>query len=85
MTAYKILFSKHAQKDIGELTSKQKEKLQDILTNTIAVNPYVGKSLKGELSGLRSYRLNRKDRLVYEIYEEDETLFVIRARTHYGD
>lgn len=30
MTAYKILFSKQAQKDIGELTSKQKEKLQDI-------------------------------------------------------
>jgi len=85
MTAYKILFSKQAQKDISELTPKQKEKLQDILINIISVDPYLGKALKGDLSGLRSYRLNRKDRLVYEIYEEDETLLVIRARTHYGD
>jgi len=85
MTAYKILFSKQAQKDISELTPKQKEKLQDILINIISVDPYLGKALKGDLSGLRSYRLNRKDRLVYEIYEEDETLMVIRARTHYGD
>jgi len=83
--AYKILFSKQAQKDIGELTVKQKAKLQDILLNTLAVNPYVGKLLKGDLNGLRSYRLSLKDRIVYEIYEDEKELLVIRAKTHYGD
>ena len=30
-------------------------------------------------------RLNRKDRILYEIYEEDKTVLIIRARTHYGE
>jgi len=85
MNIYQILFSKQAQKDVAELTSKQKVKLQEILINVIAINPYIGKALKGDLSGLHSYRLNRKDRIVYEIYEEDKTILIVRAKTHYGD
>jgi len=85
MKTYKILFSKQAKKDISGLTPKQAVKLQEILTNTIASNPYIGKPLKGDLKGLYSYRLNRKDRLVYEIYEDDQTVLVIRAKTHYGE
>lgn len=85
MKSYRFVFSKQAQKDIGELTPKQKAKLQEVLQTIILPNPYIGKSLKGDLSGLYSYRLNRKDRLVYEIYDDDETILVVRARTHYGD
>ncbi|WP_408648856.1 type II toxin-antitoxin system RelE family toxin [Tumidithrix elongata] len=64
MTVYRILFSKQALKDIEELTSQQKKKLQDILSNTLAINPYLGKALKGDLSGLRSYRLNLIESLI---------------------
>jgi toxin YoeB len=85
MKAYRVLFSKQAQKDIGELTSKQKVKLQEILLNILAPNPYLGKVLKGDLNGLRSYRLNLKDRILYEIYEEDQSILIIRAKTHYGE
>jgi toxin YoeB len=85
MKAYRIVFSKQAQKDIGELTSKQKAKLQEILLNILATNPYLGKALKGDMNGLRSYRLNLKDRMVYEIYEEDQSILIIRAKTHYGE
>jgi Txe/YoeB family toxin of toxin-antitoxin system len=85
MKIYRVLFSKQAQKDISELTSKQKAKLQEILLNTLAPNPYLGKALKGDLNGLRSYRLNLKDRIVYEIYEEDQSILIIRAKTHYGE
>jgi Txe/YoeB family toxin of toxin-antitoxin system len=85
MTTYTIVFSKQARKDTDELTQKQKVKLKEILTNIIAINPYIGKSLKGDLEGLYSYRLNRKDRLLYEIYEEDQTILIIRTKTHYGD
>lgn len=67
------------------LTAEQKAKLQQILQEVIAINPYIGKSLKGNLEGLYSYRLNRKDRIVYEIQEMDKTVLIIRARTHYGD
>ena len=82
---YQIQFSKKAQRDIASLTPQQKDKLRQILEKVITVNPYLGKSLKGKLKGLNSYRLNRKDRVLYEIYEEDKTVLIIRARTHYGE
>jgi Txe/YoeB family toxin of toxin-antitoxin system len=84
MESFQVLFSKQAQKDIALLTLKQKEKLRQI-TEILVVNPYAGKALKGELKGLYSYRLNRIDRIVYEILETEKVIFVIRARTHYGE
>jgi len=85
MDDYQILFSKKAQKDIAQLTSNQKAKLQEILQQVLAINPYSGKALQGKLSGFYSYRLTRKDRIVYEILEEDKVVLVIRAKTHYGE
>ena len=76
---YQIRFAKKAQKDIAELTKPQKTKLKQILEQVIAINPYSGKALKGKLKGLNSYRLNRKDRILYEIYEQDKTVLIIRA------
>jgi toxin YoeB len=85
MEPFTILFSKQARKDIEQLAPKQKAKLQQILQQIIAINPYVGKALKGDLKGLYSYRLNRTDRIVYEILSEDKVVFIIRARAHYGE
>jgi toxin YoeB len=85
MEPFEILFSKQAQKDIALLTPKQKEKLQEILQQVIAINPYAGKALKGDLKGLYSYRLNRTDRIVYEILSKDQVVLIVRARTHYGE
>ena len=85
MKIYRIVFSKQAKKDIDQLSPKQKAKLKTILQNTLSLNPYLGKPLKGNLKGLYSYRLNFQDRLVYEIYDEDLVILVIRAKTHYGD
>jgi toxin YoeB len=82
---YQIRFAKKAQKDVAELTGQQKAKLKQILEQVISVNPYLGKALKGKLKGLNSYRLNRKDRILYEIYEQDKTILIIRAKTHYGE
>ena len=85
MDDYQILFSKKAQKDIAQLTTAQKAKLQEILQQVLATTPYRGKALKGNLSGFYSYRLNKKDRILYEIIEDDKVVFVIRARSHYGE
>ncbi|MEB3189806.1 MAG: type II toxin-antitoxin system mRNA interferase toxin, RelE/StbE family [Snowella sp.] len=85
MANYQLLFSRQAQKDIAELSPKQKTKLQKILIEILAENPYQGKILKGSLVGLRSYRLNLKDRILYEIYESEKTILIIRAKSHYGD
>ena len=83
--SYEVLFSKQAQKDIRKLTPKLQEKAKDIIRNQISVNPYSGKTLVGDMSGYYSIRLNYHDRIVYSIDDERVIVFILRARTHYGD
>ena len=82
---WQILFTKQAKKDVETLSPKLKEKLRQILVNTIAIDPHVGKKLLGDLSGSYSVRLTYKDRLVYSLDEEKKIVYIERARTHYGD
>jgi Txe/YoeB family toxin of toxin-antitoxin system len=82
---YKILFSRQAEKDIQKLTPKLKKKLMDILRNQIAVDPYSGKTLVGDLKGYYSVRLSYQDRVVYSIKDDELVVYIIRAKTHYGD
>ena len=49
------------------------------------MNPYEGKRLLGDLAGSYSYRLTYKDRIVYSLDEKQRTIYIERARTHYGD
>ena len=83
--AYAILLSLQARKDIETLTPKLREKLRTILINALAENPYQGKKLVAELAGSYSYRLTFKDRIVYGIDEAAKTIYIKRARSHYGD
>ena len=83
--SYHIRFTKLAQKDIKKLSPKLKAKLQDILRNRLAVNPFGGKVLIGDLEGYYSVRLSYKDRIVYSIHEAELVGVVVRAKTHCGD
>ena len=83
--SYHIRFTKLAQKDIKKLSPKLKAKLQDILRNRLAVNPFGGKVLIGDLEGYYSVRLSYKDRIVYSIHEAELVVVVVRAKTHYGE
>lgn len=63
------------------------KKLQKIMVE-LSEHPSIGignpELLKHSLSGLWSRRLNKKDRLIYEIFEENEKLVVvISALGHY--
>ena len=83
--SYRIRFTKLAQKDINQLSLKLKAKLQEILRNRIADNPFDGKSLLGDLEGYYSVRLTYKDRIVYSIHEDERVVVVVRAMSYYGD
>lgn len=85
MPAYEIKITKQAFKDIKMLSPKLKDKLKGILVNSIAENPFGGKKLIGELQGNYSFRLTFKDRIVYSIDETNKTVYIKRARTHYGE
>ncbi|WP_229203339.1 Txe/YoeB family addiction module toxin [Dyadobacter jejuensis] len=55
----------------------------------MTVTPQTGigepKKLKNELSGLWSRRINKKDRLVYEIVESEAIVIILSALGHYSD
>lgn len=85
MTPYAIRFTKEAVKDVTKLPPRLKDKLKVVLLQQVAIEPRCGKRLVGDLSGFYSLRLTFKDRLVYSIDEDSHTVFVHRARTHYGD
>ena len=81
---YRIKITRRAGTDIATLTPKLKRTLKDILLNQIAVAPYRGTKLVGELAGTWSVRLTYKDRIVYRIDEAKKIVYILRARTHYG-
>lgn len=82
---YAVRITRQAKKDIDTLTPKLRQKLHAILVNVLARDPYEGKKLMGDLAGSYSYRLTYQDRIVYSIDETAKTIYIERARTHYGD
>ena len=85
MKPYEIRLTREAVKDLAKLTPKLKLKLKGMLLHNVALTPYQGKRLVGDLEGFYSLRLTFKDRIVYTVDESTHTIYVHRARTHYGD
>jgi len=84
---WKIVFTKHAQKDAKKLASSGlKEKARSLL-DTIKANPYQNpppyEKLVGDLVGAYSRRINIQHRIVYQILKEQKTVKVLRMWTHY--
>jgi len=85
MTKYRIRFTRTAMKDVSKLSPKLRKKLREILIEVISRKPYEGKKLIGDLHGSYSYKLTFQDRIVYSIDEENKTIYIERAKTHYGE
>jgi Txe/YoeB family toxin of toxin-antitoxin system len=82
-----IVYTKQAQKDAKKLASSnlkpQAQRLLDIIAKNPFQNPPPYEKLVGDLSGAYSRRINIQHRLVYQIYDDDRTVKVIRMWTHY--
>jgi toxin YoeB len=63
------------------------KKLENILKE-LSTTPYEGtgnpEALKHGLSGYWSRRINKKDRLVYKVYEKKVTVLILSAMGHYN-
>ena len=82
---YEVRFTKEATKDIAKLTPKLKQKLKKIIQDQVTINPYEGKKLVGDLAGFYSIRLSYKDRIIYTIDNQKNSIYIHRAKTHYGE
>ena len=83
---WELMHIKQAQKDAKKLASsglKNKAKsLLGIIQKDSYQNPPPYEKLVGDLSGAYSRRINIQHRLVYQIYEKEHTIKVIRLWTH---
>ena len=86
---YRIVYAKQAQKDAKKIArSNLKEKaleLIDLLQKDPFRKPPEYEALVGDLSRAYSRRLNIQHRLIYQVYEEEKVVKVLRMWTHYGD
>lgn len=85
--SWELVYAKQAQKDAKKLAaSGLKNKAKDLL-EIIKENPYQNpppyEKLVGDLSGAYSRRINIQHRLVYQVYEKERVIKIIRLWTHY--
>jgi len=85
---YKLVYTKQAKKDAKKAASSGlKSKIEDLL-EIIKEDPFEKyppyEKLVGNLEGAYSRRINIQHRLVYQVYEKEKTIKVIRMWTHYS-
>ena len=83
---WRVVFSKQAATDAKKLfASGLKAKAQSlikVLTEDLFATPPRYERLVGDLAGMYSRRINIQHRLVYEVFEEERTVRVLRMWTH---
>lgn len=92
MEIYTIRVEKGAAKDLKKLYQSGKKadiaKI-DRIFKELAVIPYEGEGnperLKYDLAGYWSRRINKKDRLVYRVNEDEIVVVIVSALGHYLD
>jgi len=85
--SWELVYTKQAQKDSKKLSaSGLKKKAQELLA-VIKENPFPNpppyEKLVGDLSGAYSRRINIQHRIVYQVYEQEHVVKIIRLWTHY--
>ena len=79
--SYKVVYTKDALKDIPKLKVASLDKKTLNLINLLKINPYQTppsyEKLVGNLSGVYSRRINIHHRLVYQVYEDLNTVKII--------
>jgi Txe/YoeB family toxin of toxin-antitoxin system len=85
---YKLVYTKQAQKDAKKVASSplrpKVEKLLDILQEDPFKKHPPCEKLVGDLKGAYSRRINIQHRLVYQVYEDQKIVKVIRMWSHYS-
>jgi Txe/YoeB family toxin of toxin-antitoxin system len=87
MVSWKVAYTKQTQKDAKKIAQSglksKAEKLLSILVKDPFQNPPPYEKLVGDLSGAYSRRINIQHRLVYQVFEKEKIVKVIRMWTHY--
>ncbi|MFH0920509.1 MAG: Txe/YoeB family addiction module toxin [Fibrobacterota bacterium] len=84
---WSVVYTSQAQKDAKRLSAAglrdKAEKIIDILKVNPWQNPPRYEKLVGDLTGAVSRRINIQHRWVYQVYEREKTVKILRMFTHY--
>ena len=84
---WKIVYTKQAQKDAKKVSQSGLKSKVISLLEIRKSNPFQSpppfEKLVGDLSGVFSRRINIQHRLVYQLYEKEKIVKVIRMWSHY--
>lgn len=86
--SWELVYTKQAHKDAKKLASSGLKNKAKKLLEIISENPYQKpppfEKLVGDLSAACSKRINIHHRLVYQVYETEHVIKVLRLWTHYA-
>jgi toxin YoeB len=84
---WRIVFTMPAQKDAKKISAAGLRSKAGKLIEILRQNPYQTpppfEKLLGDLAGAFSRRINIRQRIVYQILDEEKIVKVIRVWTHY--
>jgi toxin YoeB len=87
VSAWRVVFTKQAQKDARRLASSGLRPKAELLLTLLSRNPFETpppfEKLVGDLAGAYSRRINIQHRLVYQVLEDERVVKVLRMWTHY--
>ncbi|MEZ4593687.1 MAG: Txe/YoeB family addiction module toxin [Chloroflexota bacterium] len=85
--SWRVVFTKQAQKDAQKIARAGLRPKAEELLGILRQNPYQTppryEKLIGDLSGAYSRRINIQHRLVYQVYEEEKTVKILRMWAHH--
>ena len=84
---WRVVYSKQAAKDAKKLSASGLRTKAQALIELLKEDPFVTppryERLVGDLAGMYSRRMDIQHRLVYEVFEEERTVRVLRMWTHH--
>lgn len=87
MVMWTIRYSKQAVKDSKKIKQSNLKQVVIDLIEILKLNPFQTpppyEKLVGDLAGKYSRRINIQHRLIYEVFEKEKTVRILRMWTHY--
>lgn len=85
--SWKIVYTRQAQRDARKIARSNLRGKAETLLAILARDPFRKtppyEKLVGDLAGAYSRRINIQHRLVYQVYDNQKTVKVLRMWTHY--
>ncbi len=85
--SWRLVFTKQAKKDAKRLASSGLKAKAESIIQILRENPYqvppAYEKLVGDLAGAYSRRINIQHRLIYQVFNDEKIVKVIRMWTHY--